>query len=374
MFDRRLINYFNWKLLGITLLVGGFGLMVLYSSLKAGEPSPNQILFTKQIMWFSGGLVLMVAAFLFNYKHLDRWAYVVYALLILLLIGVLLFGKHVAGARRWLAVGPVSIQPSELAKIGVIIVLSHYYSKVADTRGLTFRELLLPMGLTLIPVALIIKQPDLGTAVLILLIASTVTLFMKVERRTLIGMISSGAALIPLTWFFLKGYQKQRILTFLDPDRDPLGAGYHIIQSKIAIGSGMAFGKGFQKGTQNILAFIPEQHTDFIFSVMAEEWGFVGAGAMIVLLMMIIIRSLQVAHGCREPFGTILGVGIAAMIFWQVVINVGMVMGLMPVVGVPLPLVSYGGSSVMTIMISMGILLNISMRRFMFEDGKRVLK
>ena len=374
MFDRRLVNYFNWGLLGLAMVVGAFGLVALYSSVKAGEPSPNQMIFSKQLMWFCGGTVLMVAAFLFNYKHLDRWAYILYAFSIFLLLWVMLFGKNVGGARRWLALGPVSLQPSEIVKIGVIIVLSHYYSRVADTRGLTIRQLLLPMVCTLIPVGLIVKQPDLGTAMLILLMATTITLFMKVERRTLIALVSAGAMFIPAAWFFLKGYQKQRILTFFNPDRDPLGSGYHIIQSKIAIGSGMAFGKGFQKGTQNVLSFLPEQHTDFIFSVMAEEWGFIGAGLMVLLLMMIIIRGLQVAHGCREPFGTILAVGIAAMLFWQVVINVGMVMGLMPVVGVPLPLVSYGGSSVMTIMISIGIWLNISMRRFMFEDGKRVLR
>ena len=173
--------------------------------------------------------------------------------------------------------------------------------------------------------------------------------------------------IITLFWFFLKKYQKLRILTFLNPDRDPLDAGYHIIQSKIAIGSGMITGKGYLEGTQNALSFLPEQHTDFIFSVFAEEWGFVGSLILILIFLILIVWALNIAYGCRDPFGTILSVGISAMIFWQVVVNIGMVMGLMPVVGIPLPFISYGGSSIVTMMISIGLLINVSMRRFMLE-------
>lgn len=173
--------------------------------------------------------------------------------------------------------------------------------------------------------------------------------------------------MVPLIWFFLKEYQKKRILVFLNPDRDPLGAGYHIIQSKIAIGSGMLSGKGYLKGTQNALSFLPEEHTDFIFSVLAEEWGFLGSVTLVLLFLILIIWGLNVAHGCREPFGTIVAVGVTSMIFWQAFINIGMAMGLLPVVGVPLPFVSYGGSSVLTTAISIGLLLNVSMRRFMLD-------
>ena len=181
-------------------------------------------------------------------------------------------------------------------------------------------------------------------------------------------LIGTGGVLVSLAWFFfLKGYQKQRILTFLNPDRDPLGAGYHIIQSKIAIGSGMLFGKGFLKGTQNALSFLPEQHTDFILSVLAEEWGFLGTAFVLVLYLLLLIWGLNIAYGCRDTFGTILAVGVTSMFFWQVFINVGMVMGLLPVVGVTLPLISYGGSSVVTSLVGIGILMNISMRRFMVE-------
>jgi len=193
------------------------------------------------------------------------------------------------------------------------------------------------------------------------------TMFVKIERRTFIAILTACIVSGPMVWSFLKGYQKQRILTFLSPDRDPLGAGYHIIQSKIAIGSGMISGRGFLKGTQNALSFLPEQHTDFIFSVLAEEWGFIGSSVVILMFLFLIVWGLNIANGCRDNFGTILAVGITAMIAWQVVINIGMVMGLMPVVGVPLPFVSYGGSSIVTMMICIGILLNISMRRFQFE-------
>jgi len=367
MFDRRLIQYFDWGLLGLAVLIGCIGLLTLYSAVTAETPAPQKILFFKQMLWFCIGLLAMVTAFLFNYKMLDRWAQPIYFGCILLLIAVLFFGRYVGGSRRWLIIGPLSFQPSELVKIAVILSLAHYYSKDAKTRGFTLRELIRPLMFILLPVILIGMQPDLGTAGLLVLIAASITVFVKIERRSFIYLIASGAVLVPLIWFFLKEYQKKRILVFLDPDRDPLGAGYHIIQSKIAIGSGMLSGKGFLKGTQNALSFLPEEHTDFIFSVLAEEWGFLGSVTLVLIFLILIFWGLTVAHGCREPFGTILAVGITGMIFWQVIINIGMSMGLLPVVGVPLPLVSYGGSSVLTTAIGIGLLLNISMRRFMLQ-------
>jgi len=368
MFDRRLVQYFDWGLLGLTLLLGIFGLIILYSAVTAGTPDPQRILCLKQLIWFCVGLVVMVASFLFDYKILDRWSLPFYIFCLLLLVAVLLLGKYAGGSRRWLVLGPVSIQPSELVKIAVIIVVARYYSKVVNTIGLSVRELVYPMVVTIIPFILIVGQPDLGTALLVAVIVASMTVFVKIDRRALICIIATAATALPLVWFFfLKTYQKKRILTFLSPDRDPLGAGYHITQSKIAIGSGMIFGKGYLKGTQNSLEFLPEQHTDFIFSVLAEEWGFVGALVLLLLFLMLIVWGLNVAQGCREPFGTLLAVGVTAMIFWQVFINLGMVMGLMPVVGVPLPLISYGGSSVVTMMMCVGLLLNVSMRRFMIE-------
>ena len=367
MFDRRLIQYFDWGLMGLAILIGCLGLITLYSAVTAETPTPQKVLFFKQFLWFIIGLFVMVFSFLFNYKILDRWSLPIYFTCIALLAAVLFSGKYVGGSRRWLIIGPVSFQPSELVKIAVILALAHYYSRDAKTRGFTLRELVRPMMIIILPVLLIVMQPDLGTAGLVVLIAGSITVFVKIERRSFAYLITSGAVLVPMIWFFLKEYQKKRILIFLDPDRDPLGAGYHIIQSKIAIGSGMLTGKGFLQGTQNALSFLPEEHTDFIFSVLAEEWGALGSIILILLFLILILWGLNVAHGCREPFGTILAVGISAMIFWQVFINIGMSMGLFPVVGVPLPFVSYGGSSVLTTAISIGLLLNVSMRRFMLD-------
>ena len=311
--------------------------------------------------------IIMIFCFLFDYKQFERFANAIYIASLGALTAVLFFGKYVGGSRRWLQLGPFSLQPSEMTKVAIIIVLARYYAKLINTEGLTLRDLMVPVFLTALPFALIVRQPDLGTAMVIALIAGAITFFVKIERRAFVWLVTTFAMLVPSVWFFLRGYQKQRILTFFNPDRDPLGAGYHIIQSKIAIGSGMLTGKGFLKGTQNALSFLPEQHTDFIFSVLCEEWGFVGGMTVIVLFLLIIALGLSIAGRCRDPFGTILSVGVTAMIAWQVFINIGMVMGLLPVVGVTLPFVSYGGSSILTMMIGIGLLMNVSMRRFKFE-------
>jgi rod shape determining protein RodA len=367
MFDRRLAQNFDWGLLCLTLILGGMGLTALYSAVTAGDQTAQEILFTKQFIWYGVGLLGMIFSFVFSYKLLDRFAATVYIGCILLLVAVLIVGESGGGAQRWLRIGPFTLQPSELAKIAIILVLARYYSRDANPDGFTIQELIKPALLVGLPFFLIVRQPDLGTGLLLLMIAGTMTLFVKIERRSFFSLIFCSTIFVPLVWFFLKDYQKQRILTFLNPDRDPLGAGYHIIQSKIAIGSGMLMGKGYLKGTQNGLSFLPEQHTDFIFSVLAEEWGFLGGAIILLSFALLIIGGLRVAYRCRDPFGTILSVGLTAKIFWQVVINAGMVMGLLPVVGVPLPFVSYGGTSIVTIMLSVGILINISMRRFLFE-------
>lgn len=364
MFDRRLVENFDWPLLVLALLIACAGLIALYSAVTAETPAAQKILFMKQLVWFGVGFSALIASFLFNFKKLEQWSHVIYVFCVLLLVAVMFFGKFGGGSRRWLTLGPISIQPSELVKIGVIIALAHYYSRDAHTRGFALRELIKPVCYVLVPFGLIVQQPDLGTAMLLALIALSITVFVKIERRSFIYLSLACTVSVPMIWFFLKEYQKRRILVFLDPDQDPLGAGYHIIQSKIAIGSGMLSGKGFLEGTQNALSFLPEEHTDFIFSVLAEEWGFAGSVVLILLFLMLIFWGLTIAAKCREPFGTILAVGISAMIFWQVFINIAMTMGLMPVVGVPLPFVSYGGSSVITTAICIGLLLNISMRRY----------
>ncbi|HSO18316.1 MAG TPA: FtsW/RodA/SpoVE family cell cycle protein, partial [Desulfosarcina sp.] len=245
MVDRRYLTYFDWGLLALTVLLAAIGLTTLYSAVMASVPS-QEALFTKQLIWYGIGFGAMLFCVLFSYKLMERYAWLIYGASVLLLVWVMYFGKFVAGSRRWIVLGPISLQPSELAKIAVIIILARYYAKFVSARGFDLKELLPPVITTLVPFLLIVQQPDLGTAGLIGLIAASMTLFVKIEKRTLLYIMGSGLAMaLPMWFFFLKEYQRQRVLTFINPDRDPLGAGYHIIQSKIAIGSGLLTGKGF---------------------------------------------------------------------------------------------------------------------------------
>ena len=367
MIDRRLVEYFDWWMLSLTVVIAAMGLVALYSAVHAGGSTAQSALFTKQLIWYGAGFLVMIATFLFNYKSYERWGFLLYTGCVIMLVAVLFIGKSGGGSRRWLVLGPVSLQPSEIVKLGVIVVLAKYYARVSTTQGVNFKELLTPLIFTAIPFYLIRRQPDLGTAMVVALIAVSMTLYVKIERRTLMCLVAGGATIVPMFWFLLKDYQKERILTFLNPDRDPLGSGYHIIQSKIAVGSGMLMGKGFLKGTQNALDFLPEQHTDFIFTVLAEEWGFIGAILLLLAFLLFITWGLRIAQRSRDAFGKILAVGVTCMIAWQVFINIGMVMGLLPVVGVTLPFISYGGSSILSMMLGVGLLLNVSMRQFLFE-------
>lgn len=364
MLDRKLLNHFDWGLLGSTILLGLIGIVVLYSAIHAGGASDQESLVFKQIVWFVGGILIIGIIGLIDYRQFDEWGLFIYAGGILLLIGVMFFGHVGGGARRWLLIGPFTFQPSELMKIAICIALARYYSRHLTVNGLELRDLIQPFILILIPFILIVEQPDLGTALICVIIGGTITLFVGLTKKTFFSLVAAGCVVVPLIWRFLKDYQKDRILTFLDPDRDPLGKGYNIIQSKIAIGSGELSGKGFLEGTQNALDFLPEHHTDFILSVLAEEWGFLGSSLLLVAYLLFFAMGLNVAFRCRDLFGVFLAVGITCMNFWHVFINMGMVMGLLPVVGMPLPMISYGGSSVITTLIGVGILLNISMRSY----------
>ncbi len=365
MFDRRLIEHFDWGFLMMVCLIGSLGLVVLYSASSAGHQNGEvSILFKKQMVWMATGGVIMMGLMMVDFRTFEKLNLFIYAVCAGLLILVLVFGHVSGGSQRWISLGFFRIQPSELMKIALVISLASAYATCISQTGINFHKLIKPALLCAIPFFLIVIQPDLGTAMLLLLIAGSITLFVKVEKKVFLSLFGLGMAAIPLLWISLKDYQKDRILTFLNPDRDPLGSGYHIIQSKIAIGSGMMTGKGFLKGTQNALSFLPEQHTDFIVSVLAEEWGLAGVSLLLTLYVVLLFWGLNISYNCRNMFGSLLAFGITAMIFWQIFINAGMVMGLMPVVGVPLPLISYGGSSVVTNMVGLGILMNISMRKF----------
>jgi rod shape determining protein RodA len=290
-----------------------------------------------------------------------------YGFLVILLLAVLVVGRSSMGATRWLNLGLFNIQPSELMKIVIIITFARFFNNFHAVGGLTVKNTLIPLGILALPAMLIMKQPDLGTAILVILIALSMSIYVGVRWTTIVTFV---LVTIPLAWLgwakLLRPYQKNRILDFLDPERSRLGSGYHIIQSKIAVGSGGLLGKGFVKGTQSQLRFLPEQHTDFAFSVFAEEWGFVGCLVMIILYLSLVLWGLNIARRCNDHFGSLLAMGVTAMLFWHIVINMGMVMGLFPVVGVPMPFFSYGGTSMITSMVGIGILQSISMRKFMF--------
>ncbi len=366
MIDRRLLTNFDWTLFGLTLLIAVIGVINIFSATAsfklAGSPY-----FLKQAYWIAAGLFLVMVVCSIDYHLLEDVSYWVYGLLLLLLVVVMVAGRTSMGATRWLHLGFINIQPSEPMKIVIIMVFARYFNSRHYVEGLRIRDLGYPLLLLGGPALLIMKQPDLGTAIMVILIAVSLMLYVGVRWSTVISLVLAALPTIYLAWhFLLREYQKNRILNFVDPERDPLKSGYHIIQSKIAVGSGGFFGKGFLHGTQSHLRFLPEQHTDFAFSVFSEEWGFAGCLVLLVLYLFLVLWGLHIAGRCNDRFGSLLAMGVTAMLFWHIVINMGMVIGLFPVVGVPLPLFSYGGTSMVTSMAGAGILLNVSMRRFMF--------
>lgn len=363
MIDRRLVVHFDWIIFLLTISLAVIGIINIYSATMVDGNN----LYEKQLIWFLIGLCLMLFVTFVNYVHLERLAYHIYGLAVTLLIATFLFGRTTAGATRWLNLGFMSFQPSEFAKIAIIIVFAKYFNETrVPAKGMSLKDLALPSLLAFIPFILIAKQPDMGTALLTFFIFASMVIFAKVRIKTLTGIIAISLPMIPLGWHFLKGYQKARLMSFRDPTLDPLGTGYHIMQSKIAIGSGGALGNGFTHGTQGQLRFLPEHHTDFIFSVLAEEWGFFGSFIVLALYFTLILWGLNIAQNAKDRLGAFLAFGVSAMLLWHVTINIGMVTGMLPVVGVPLPFMSYGGSFLMTTMIGAGILANVSMRRFIF--------
>ncbi len=365
MFDRRLITHFDWTYLLLILLIAGIGIVNLFSATSSWTTAVPPI-YLKQFYWLGLGLLIIAVICLFDYRHLEYFSFPMYAGNLLLLVLVLAVGRTSMGATRWISLPGINVQPSEIMKIVIIVTLARYFSDKAHLGGFSLRELVAPGLLLGIPALLIMKQPDLGTALLVLCIGGTMALYAGVQRTAIFVIGLTGLAAACGGWFLLHDYQRQRILTFLNPERDPLGAGYHIIQSKIAVGSGGFSGLGFMKGTQSQLSFLPERHTDFAFSVFAEEWGLTGCLFLLVLYCLIVLWGLHIALRSNDRFGMYLAIGVSAMLFWHIVVNLGMVIGLLPVVGVPLPLFSYGGTSMVTTMIGVGLLMNVSMRRFMF--------
>lgn len=358
--DRRLIKNFGWTILFLTIAFCAIGLVNLYSaSFYTGLSS-----FKKQTLWISIGFLVMIGVSFINYLVLNRYALHIYAASIILLILVIFLGKEVSGSRSWISLGPVALQPSEFVKISLILIIARFYHNDFEDGPFGITDLVKPVTLTLILFFLVLLQPDLGTSIMIVLISGSMFLFMGIRKKALLMIFVSLIVLAVPAWnFFLKDYQKDRILTFVDPSVDPLGTGYNSIQSQIAVGSGKLTGKGFMSGTQTQLRFIPAQKTDFAFSVLAEEWGFIGSAATLLIYFLLIIYMLDTASSAKDKFSMLTAFGVASLFFWHTLINVGMVLGLLPVVGVPLLLFSYGGSSVLTSLIAIGIVLGIKMRQ-----------
>jgi rod shape determining protein RodA len=366
MIDRRMLQNIDWMLLLPVFGIAVWGLITVYSATHGRLETHLDDLYLKQIYWFAAGLVLMISVTLVDYQLLSRGAYLLLALGILLLIAVFVVGRVASGARRWLMLGPLSFQPSEVVKVFLVLSFARYFTDTRRDGGLRFRDLLLPLLMVIVPFALIAKQPDLGTALVLFFVSSTLVFASGFPLKILLSMTGIGLIAMPVGWAFLKDYQKVRVITLLNPEFDPLGAGYHSWQSKIAIGSGGFWGKGWLAGTQSGLNFLPEKHTDFIFAVFAEEWGFAGAAALIVLYLLLVLRASSIAYTSKDRLGALIATGLVAMLSVYILFNIGMTVGLTPVVGLPLPLFSYGGSSMLATMVAIGLLLNIRMRRFLY--------
>lgn len=370
MFNQKLNNQENsaqyrsiWQmihidlplLIGILLLIM-MGLFILYSS-----SSQNIVIVEKQL-----GHILLAFVVMFVFAQIppttyQRWAFVLYSIGLVLLVCVLVVGHIGKGASRWLNLGVVHFQPSELMKLAIPMFLAWHFHKIH--LPLTTRTILFSALIIFIPAILTAKQPDLGTGILLVVAGGSVLILAGLSWRFITAITALLALCAPILWYFMHDYQRQRVLIFLNPERDPLGAGYHIIQSKIAIGSGGFFGKGWLNGTQSHLHFLPEHSTDFIFAVCGEELGFVGSIILITLFMLVVVRGLYIAMNAQDTFTRLLAGSLTLTFFVSFFINMGMVTGILPVVGLPLPLISYGGSSMVTLMASFGILMSIQTHR-----------
>lgn len=363
MIDRRLVSNFDWTILTLTLIISSVGVVFIYSAMHGVSSEALKGLYMTQIVWIMYGLACMFVVLLIDYRNLGKSAYLLYILTLILLVLVLLYGKKVSGSQRWLTVAGINFQVSELAKVVLIMTLARYFGGGRLIGKYKLKDLIIPSILTLIPFLLIAKQPDLGTSMVLIFILFVMILLIEVNPKTLLYIIGTTVLSTPFFWFFLKDYQKNRLFTLVFPDMDPLGSGYHILQSRIAVGSGGFWGKGLLAGTQSRLQFLPEQHTDFIFSVLAEEMGFVGSCVLLILYLLLIVKAVDVVSKSKDRFGMLLGLGIISTLFFYVLFNIGMTIGIFPVVGIPLPLMSYGGSSIVSTYIAIGIILNIGMRR-----------
>ncbi len=365
--ERTFLRKIDINLIFVIIALNIIGLINLYSATHDPQTVGIHRLFAQQLFWVGVGWLIFFGSTLLDYKFLVKFAYVFYLINCALLVLVEVIGKTALGATRWLDLGFFHYQPSETMKLVLVILLAKILAEKNTINGLSLKQIIYPLVLTFIPFALTAAQPDLGTAMMLIIISVSMLLFIGIKKRILIIASFAVLLLIPFAWNFgLKDYQKSRVLTFFDPNRDPRGAGYNSIQSKIAVGSGKFLGKGFRKGTQSQLDFLPERHTDFIYSVLSEEHGFVGSFTVLSLFVILILIGLKIASQAPDKYGAILVIGCLALIFWHMFINIGMVIGILPIVGIPLPILSYGGSGMITSFFALGLISSVAFRRYIF--------
>jgi rod shape determining protein RodA len=365
---RRLLDsprdQFDWALFLVTAGLAVIGVVNLYSATSVVRASLSD-LYVQQVYWLVAGGILGALAAAIDYRHIERYGYAIYGFGVVLLLLVFVLGRDIRGSSRWIQIGSFSLQPSEFMKLFLIVALAKYLHNDPKTEGRKLRDLLVPAVIATVPVFLVLRQPDLGTALILLLIFASIAAMMRIQWRSLAWLFTTIGVSGPLVWsYLLKPYQKQRIVSFLSPEENILGANWHAHHARVAIGSGRLLGEGFMRGTQNQFLFLPDQYTDFPFPVFAEDWGFVGCLVLVGLYAFLVLWGIRIAQSSRDRFGAVLAMGVSALLFWHVFFNLGMVTGMLPVVGVTLPLFSYGGSSVMTVMIGLGLLMNVSVRRF----------
>ncbi len=365
--ERTFLKKLDFNLIFVIAALNIIGLINLYSATHDPDTIGINRLFSMQVLWFGIGWGLFLAMTLIDYKVLTKLAYPLFILNLVFLVAVELFGNIALGAQRWIDLGLFKYQPSETMKLVLIILLAKILAERNNSNDLGLRQLWLPFILIAAPFVLTVIQPDLGTSMMLASIGVSMLLFVGIKKRILISAIIGFILILPLAYNFgLKDYQKNRVLTFIDPYRDPRGAGYNSIQSKIAVGSGKFLGKGFRKGTQSQLDFLPERHTDFIYSVLSEEHGFIGSFTVLTLYFILIFVGVKIATQARDKFGALLVIGSLAYMFWHMFVNIGMVIGILPIVGIPLPVLSYGGSGMITTYLCLGIISSVAMRRYIF--------
>jgi rod shape determining protein RodA len=354
---------FDWALFIAVAALAVIGIINLYSatSVVRGAHAEDHV---QQIYWLVVGGILATVVAAIDYRHYERLGYALYAVGVVLLLLVFILGREIRGSSRWIYIGSYSFQPSEFMKLFLVIALAKYLHDDPKAEGRTLKDLLAPTAIAAVPTALVLLQPDLGTALILMLVFVSIVSLTRIQRRTIAGLAVSAAVLAPVFWSYgMRGYQNERIQAWLNPNENILGYNWDPHEARIAIGNGGWLGQGFMKGSQNQFLFLHEQHSDFPFPVFAEEWGLVGSLALISLYAFLVFWCIRVAAAAKDRFGSVLAIGAGSIVFWHAVFNLGMVTGLLPVVGVTLPLFSYGGSSVMTVLLGIGLVMNVSMRR-----------